>query len=346
MNIGKYRIINILGSGNMGEVYLVEDTAMNKRYAMKIAYKTRDNSFTDALKNECDIMNSLADRRIPYVIEWGENDTLCYMVMEYVEGELLSDYLKQNVPIEESRAIEIIKQINEIVNYLHKQSPAIIFMDLKPSNLIIDANGDIRLFDFGAGIRQSVIGNEFCYLMGTYGYSAPEIGRGESIGTGADIYSMGAMAYYMITGINPALPPYMLDAEQIPENISSDFKRLITDMIREDSRERILNAQELQQRLKEIKPDTFLKRMKSGYIAYYLMLMITAGISGYFVYNCYMTDNRRYEYLMISLVLCFACVLIRKLLDIHYSSRHFIRKRTVNIFYTRKRNVGLFSVRR
>lgn len=213
---GKYRYIGLLGSGGMGEVLLVEHRGLKQYCAMKAVFKEeRSAGRQRALANEAERMKTLRDPRIPYLIDYLESDEGAALVMEYVEGETLQEYLKAHAPLPEAEALRIIKCVCGIIAYLHAQRPQILYLDIKPGNFIRRNNGEICLLDFGTCLsgwqlpsRIKVKETEEGFFAGTPGYAAPEQLAGKGTGPAADVYALGALYTYLLTGQDPARPPY------------------------------------------------------------------------------------------------------------------------------------------
>lgn len=219
--IGKYRILRKLGEGGGGSVYLVEDCTLKKLYAMKIGCK-------EEMMKEAGQMKLITDRRFPYLVdiidftqmrtpgqEQGNNKTndsmedtsLTGLVMEYIEGPTLEEYIREHAPLSEQETLSLMKQLAGMLQYLHALRPAVIYRDLKPSNLILQPDGMLRVLDFGASLQgYGAISSVYSY--GTYGYCAPEQRKGDPLTPSCDIYACGVIMYYMLTGIDPAKPPY------------------------------------------------------------------------------------------------------------------------------------------
>ena len=218
-----YRILGILGKGGQGTVYLAEHEVLHRKYALKFAYgaeRTR-------LDQEAAVMKELTDRRIPFLVDQIEEDNVSVLVMEYVEGVSLKEYLQDKAPLEEDKALELLRQITEIVAYLHQQKGIVAHRDLKPANFVMAKDGSLHLLDFGTALTgiESLRSRDLC---GTPGYAAPEQMNGARSGTEADVYALGAFYAYLLTGIDPALPPFHPPAaEECPESVSKESRRLL-----------------------------------------------------------------------------------------------------------------------
>ncbi|MDQ4122646.1 MAG: protein kinase [Acidobacteriota bacterium] len=209
MIVGNYRLMREIGRGGMGRVYLAAraDDAFEQRVAVKFV---RGDVDSDAVwrrfRRERQILADLEHPFIARLIDGGVTDreNLPYLVMEYVEGVPLDEYLRTNdLPLH--ARLDLFRQICQAVEYAH--SRLIVHRDLKPSNILITKNGTPKLLDFGiAKILDT--GNEtgetrtglFAF---TPNYAAPEQIRGETLTTASDVYSLGVILYEMLTSTRP-----------------------------------------------------------------------------------------------------------------------------------------------
>jgi len=239
----KYRYIRRIGEGGMGEVWLVEHTGLKKRYAMKAVFaagEREDELRRLALFNEAERMKTIRDPRIPYLIDYLENDRGAALVMEYVEGDTLKHYLETHAPLSGTEARRIMGEICGILACLHGQRPRIIYRDIKAENFIRTREGRIVLLDFGtslAGYR-----NARCSAY-TPGYAAPEQTAGRPVGPEADVYALGALYTYLLTGQDPSRPPYRpADPDLYGVRIDADTKHLVKRCLSSDPAARFADA--------------------------------------------------------------------------------------------------------
>src|ERR1700722_8623009 len=153
---GRYRVMRPLGGGGMKLVYLAEDLRLASR---ECALAEMVDTFTSpetqkqavaASQREADMLAQLSNEHIPRVFDRFSEQNRHYLVMEYVDGVTLEDELKNNGgKLPESRVIDIALQILDTLQYLHNLSPSVVYRDLKPSNVMITRNGQIKLIDFG-----------------------------------------------------------------------------------------------------------------------------------------------------------------------------------------------------
>jgi serine/threonine protein kinase len=208
----RYKVGSTLGVGAYGTVYLAEDSE-NK--GAKVAVKEiveqdlSPDERADALElfsRESRILMSLRHRGLPAVIDSFSADECHYLVMEYIEGETLEALLKKSAsPFPAKKVTAWALELAKILEYLHTRKPdPVIFRDLKPSNIMLDSRGQIRLIDFGIARYFTAGKIKDTYAMGTPGYSPPEqYGHGQS-DMRTDIFSLGVTLYHLLTNQDPA----------------------------------------------------------------------------------------------------------------------------------------------
>ena len=143
--IGKFRIIRKIAEGGEGIVYLAEDEKLHQYNAVKFAFGNRDGRERRALREEAERLASLSDRRVPYLVDLAEGHDYTAEIMEYVEGETLSGYLKSRFPLKSDDALRLMLRVTDLIAYLHENRPPVIYRDIKPDNFIVAGDGSIRL---------------------------------------------------------------------------------------------------------------------------------------------------------------------------------------------------------
>ena len=212
---GKYEILKLIGRGGMSKVYLAMDKNLNKQWAVKEIQKrgTREESkiFIQSALAEANLMKKLDHPCLPRIVDIIEREEVIYVVMDYIEGEPLNRVLDKEGAQEQEKVIRWAKDLCGALNYLHHQTPPIIYRDMKPANIMLQPNGNVKLIDFGIA-REFKDGNiEDTTSLGTKGYAAPEQfgGRGQT-DPRTDIYCLGVTLYHLLTGKNPTEPPYKI----------------------------------------------------------------------------------------------------------------------------------------
>jgi serine/threonine-protein kinase len=196
----------------MSVVYLAMDKRLNKQWAVK-EYR-QDSQFQqlakESLLKEASLMKKLDHPRLPRIVDIIDNGNTIYIIMDYIEGEPFNKILDAYGAQPQEAVVEWGKQLAEVLDYLHTLSPVVVYRDMKPANIMLKPDNTIRLFDFGIAkeIEEDADGGT---TVGTRGYAAPEqFSRGARIDGRTDIYALGVTLYHLVTGKNPAEPPYEL----------------------------------------------------------------------------------------------------------------------------------------
>lgn len=206
--LGKYRIIKALGQGGEGSVYLAEDESLGRRVAVKRLWEQEKGG--ERIREEAAFLRDLRHPMLPVVYEllWEEG---WYLVMEYVEGISLHNYIEKQGSVGEAQACLWAESLLDVLDYLHTRETPVIYRDLKPDNIMVCRDGSLKLVDFGAaGLRR--FGEEDGARMAfSAGFAAPEQrgedGRGARADERSDLYAFGRTLYYMITGVIPGSAP-------------------------------------------------------------------------------------------------------------------------------------------
>lgn len=210
---GKYEILKMIGKGGMSEVYLAMDKNLNKQWAVKeIQKKAWDKNNQVVVQSalaEANMMKRLDHPCLPRIVDIIDKDDVIYVIMDYIEGEPLSRILEKEGAQEQETVIEWAEDLCGVLDYLHTQDPPIIYRDMKPANIMLQPNGNIKLIDFGIAREYKEQNLEDTVSLGTKGYAAPEQfgGKGQT-DQRTDIYCLGVTLYHLVTGKNPCEPPY------------------------------------------------------------------------------------------------------------------------------------------
>ncbi|MDF9841083.1 MULTISPECIES: serine/threonine-protein kinase [unclassified Paenibacillus] len=198
----RYRIVRKIASGGMSHVYLAEDIRLPGQYwAVKESISQRETLGNVAA--EAELLISLNHSLLPRVVDFFPPDeqNYCYLVMDYIGGVTLSDYIKeQAAPLDGEQIASYARQLLGVLHYLHSHHPPIIYRDLKPSNIMLTGTGELRLIDFGIARSYRQGAAEDTEKFGTAGFAAPEqYGSGQSSPV-SDLYGLGALMLYMASG--------------------------------------------------------------------------------------------------------------------------------------------------
>lgn len=247
---GKYKILSEIGHGGMSVVYMAINEKANKTWAIK---EVRKNGVLDfeavrqGLIVETDMLKKLKHPNLPSIVDVIEDEESFVIVMDYIEGNALSVALKEYGPQPQEWVIEWAKQICDVLEYLHTRTPAIIYRDMKPANIMLKPNGQITLIDFGTAreFKEKNLADTTC--LGTVGYAAPEQfgGMGQTDAR-TDIYCLGATLYHLVTGCNPSEPPYEIKPiRDIDPSLSNGLEMIIQKCVQRNPDDRYQSCAEL-----------------------------------------------------------------------------------------------------
>jgi serine/threonine-protein kinase len=202
---GRYELLEKIGEGGMAVVYKARCRLLNRFVAIKILKPefTKDLKFIENFRRESQAAASLSHQNIVNIYDVGKEGNIYYIVMELIEGQVLSDIIKNEGPMEYTRAVSIVRQIALALSFAHKNH--IIHRDVKPHNILITPEGTAKITDFGiakAVNAGTIIGNTGT-IMGSVHYFSPEQARGGYVDEKSDIYSLGIVLYELITGKVP-----------------------------------------------------------------------------------------------------------------------------------------------
>src|ERR1700755_2486887 len=207
---GRYELDGVVGRGGMAEVYRARDIRLDRIVAIKTVRTdlAREQIFQARLRREAQAAASLNHPSIVAVYDTGEDMTsgvpVPYIVMEYVDGRTVRDLLQEGHRLLPERSLEIIDGVLRALDYSHQAG--IVHRDIKPGNVMVTRNGDIKVMDFG--IARAVADSQMtmtqtAQVIGTAQYLSPEQARGERVDARSDLYSTGCLLYELLTGVPP-----------------------------------------------------------------------------------------------------------------------------------------------
>jgi eukaryotic-like serine/threonine-protein kinase len=221
---GRYRVLRRIGSGGMADVWLVEDTHLQRQVALKVLHRrfAQDQEFVERFRREAEAAAGLQHPNIVSVYDRGELDGTSYIAMRYVEGPTLKQRIDRGLSPEE--AVPLIRQVLEAAGFAHRHG--VVHRDLKPQNVIVDEQGEAVVTDFGiarAGVSEIT---QTGSVMGTPQYLSPEQAQGHDVTSVSDLYSIGVMLYEALTGRVPfegesAVAVAMKQVSQTPQRPST-----------------------------------------------------------------------------------------------------------------------------
>jgi serine/threonine-protein kinase len=205
--IGRYQITGRLGKGAMGVVYSAHDAMMERSVAIKVMMTDLedDPETSSRFYREARSAGQLVHPNIITIFDMGQENGRPYIVMEYLDGETLNKYLARPEAADLEIKIELMIQICQGLHVAH--SHGIFHRDIKPGNLLVRASGDLKIVDFGIARLASSSMTASGLIMGTPDYMSPEQARGHDIDQRSDIFSAGAVFYYILTGRKPFAAP-------------------------------------------------------------------------------------------------------------------------------------------
>ena len=344
--LGKYEILEELGCGSFGGVFLAKDTNLNNNVAIKkVSIDENAAERRENVKKEMELLLNLKHPGLPQIFDFIEEEDASYIVMEYVEGISLYDYISEHGKVDTENAVRWIKELCEILEYMHDGRPAIIYRDLKPANVMITKDGKIKLVDFGAAFVRDYA-TETKDILGTRGYTAPELFMGKQAEKTSDIYSLGVILYEMLTGINPNRPPYLTKSlRQVDRSFSKELERIVNKCINKDPGQRYQSVESLKKEIDKLDKimdfESLFFKIKKFTV---LMAYIVAGLS---IFEPFYTVG--YENLEIAdverMLLLMAVALLLNILIVYVSpaiSRPV--KIEKQIWLTGKNYVGLYGL--
>lgn len=252
----KYELLERIGAGGSGVVYLAWDRHLERHVAVKAEKLSAEpaSAGTDILRKEMEMLKALKHPMLPVVYDYFQ-ETERYLVMEYIRGESLHNFIEREGSVSEKQVYEWALQLSGLLSYLHMQKPPVIYCDLKPDNIILCPDGNLRVIDFGAALRIRYDGKGPEQSAGTIGYAAPEQLADTAEYQGirevraderSDIYTLGTTMYHMLTGHDPARPPYGLRPVRcMKPGLTRDMERIVEKCTEEEPLKRYQTVLEL-----------------------------------------------------------------------------------------------------
>lgn len=247
---GKYKILNEIGRGGMSTVYLAINEKANKPWAVK---EMRKNGISNrelvkqSLMVEINLLKKLKHKGLPSIVDIIDQQDNYLIVMDYIEGITLENIMQEEGVQPQEKVVDWAIQLCDVLQYLHTRKPAIIYRDMKPSNIMLRSDGSVVLIDFGTAREFKERHVEDTTCLGTQGYAAPEQfgGMGQT-DERTDIYSLGATMYRLVTGHNPSEPPYeMYPITHWNPRLSTGLEGIIAKCTSKDPKSRYQSVQEV-----------------------------------------------------------------------------------------------------
>ena len=254
----RYEVIEELGKGGMGRVYKALDKEINEEVAIKLLKPeiASDKTTVERFRNELKFARKIAHKNICKMYHLAKDADTPYITMEYVKGEDLKSYIRRNRILSNGEALSITKQVCEGLVEAHRLG--VVHRDLKPQNIMIDGEGDVKIMDFGIARSVEAPGvTQTGVMIGTPDYISPEQAEGEEADQRSDIYALGVILYEMVTGSVPFKGDTALsvalkhksklaqEPKQLNPDVSEELNKLIWICMEKDRELRYQTATEL-----------------------------------------------------------------------------------------------------
>lgn len=299
---GKYEILTEIGHGGMSVVYLAMDTHLNKQWAVKEIRKKgngkNDEVVVNSLLAEANMMKRLDHPSLPRIVDIIDNGITIFVVMDYIEGESLDKILEEYGSQPEELVIGWAKQLCDALSYLHSQKPPIIYRDMKPANIMLKPEGNIKIIDFGIAREYKEQSLADTTVLGTKGYAPPEQYSGQTDAR-SDIYALGMTMHHLLTGIDPRTGEAYAPVRMWNPKISEGMEMIIDKCVQPAAEHRYQNCHDLLYDLEhpELITKDYKKKQKkklNSFIAF-CVLAVAMMISG-FVCNTVSTSMNNSDY--------------------------------------------------
>ncbi len=265
--LGKYEVRSVLGKGAMGVVYKAFDPHIERFVAIKTIRKDTVDldlaaQFMARFKNEAKAAGRLHHPNIVGVYEYGEDDTVAFIAMEYVEGTGLREYLDRKTTFDFGQLVSLMSQLLGALEYAH--AAGVVHRDIKPSNLIVKGSGALKVADFGVARIDTSNLTTVGMVIGTPSYMSPEQCMGREADARSDLFSAGVVLYELLTGRKPFTgsveaiaykichenppPPSTLSALKLPDAVD----RLVATALAKDPQARFASARTFNDALRDV----------------------------------------------------------------------------------------------
>lgn len=299
---GKYEILKEIGRGGMSVVYLAMDKHLNKQWAVKEIRKKgggkNDEIVVNSLLAEANMMKKLDHPSLPRIVDIIDNGITIYVVMDYIEGESLDKILNEFGAQPEEMVVNWTKQLCDALSYLHSQKPSIIYRDMKPANVMLKPEGNIKIIDFGIAREYKEQNLADTTVLGTKGYAPPEQYSGQT-DPRSDIFALGMTMHHLLTGVDPRNgEPYVPVRQWNPE-LSEGIEIIIDRCVEPAAENRYQSCSDLLYDLEhpELITKGFKKKQRRKLIAFIIAIGMSAimAIAG-FVLNMTATSLNTQDY--------------------------------------------------
>lgn len=276
---GKYEILKELGRGGMSVVYLAMDKHLNKQWAVKEIKKRgsekNDVIVINSLLAEANLMKRLDHPSLPRIVDIIDNVVTIYIVMDYIEGESLDKILNEYGAQPEELVINWAKQICDALSYLHSQKPPIIYRDMKPANVMLNPEGNIKIIDFGIAREYKEQNLADTTVLGTKGYAPPEQYSGQTDAR-SDIFALGMTMHHLLTGVDPRKGDRYVPVRQWNPELSEGIEVIIDKCVQPAAENRYQSCSDLLYDLEH--PELITKDFKKKQKRRLSLFLVSAGM--------------------------------------------------------------------
>lgn len=262
---GRYKVLEMIGGGGMSNVYLAHDMILDRDVAIKVLRYdfSNEDDLHRRFQREALSATSLTHPNIVNIFDVGEDGDLHYLVMEFVEGKTLKQYITDSAPLSPSEAVEIMKQLTSAIAHAHQNQ--IIHRDIKPQNILMDGTHHVKITDFGIAMALSATSfTQTNSVLGTVHYLSPEQARGGTATKKSDIYALGIVLYELLTGKLPfsgesavsiALKHLQTDTPSVRATVPTipqSLENVVMKATAKDPRNRYQTVEEMQRDLQNV----------------------------------------------------------------------------------------------
>ena len=263
--VNRYEILEKVGDGGMALVYRAKDTLLNRIVAVKVLRDqfSTDMEFVERFRREAQSAASLSHPNVVNIYDVGQTDTAHFIVMEYVQGENLSAVIREKGALSEHFVVSVSLQIARALSHAHQHG--IVHRDIKPHNILITQEGQVKVTDFGIAQAMSAANlTQTGVVLGSVHYFSPEQARGVNVTSSSDLYSLGVVMYEMLTGRQPFRgdTPIAIALKQIQENpvplrqhlpeLNRSLEQLVMRLMAKEPSQRPQDADEVARALQRI----------------------------------------------------------------------------------------------
>ncbi len=255
---GRYKLTERIGVGGMAEVYRAEDTVLGRIVAVKVMLSqyASDPGFTDRFRKEAASAANLQNPYIVNIYDWGQDNNNYFIVMEYVRGSDLKTGIRERGALSQRKVAEIAMQTCNALTTAHSMD--IIHRDIKPQNIMVQPDGNVKVMDFGIARAKNSTKTQTGSVLGTAHYISPEQAQGKELGPATDIYSLGVVMYEAVTGKLPfdgpdAVSVAMKQVNEMPQapstirkDIDPSLEAIIGMAMNKDPNKRFTTTREMQ----------------------------------------------------------------------------------------------------